>query len=829
VLRGLRQHSFLRTNQFQVEDRLRGLDERLRVHSRDRLADALQESLDRLAACSNNFTPDALHFLLELSDQPVQKSRLADLESLGQTEKKSGQQLTWAEIAREDGWADDRLLWRNVSFEDSSDEEPDGVESTEDSADNDDDATESSLGSQRWRALQELITKPGQPSLLQQVKADQGWLHDSRPSEEQKGEANSVFLSEMQIIREALFMLGGLPTTVFRPDCAAKPIYMIKNVPEMASKSLLNAFTSCGRQLQPLRRFVASRQDLILNRALQDAIRRRLNVMDRGLAAVQAKYISSDKDVVVSLLDTVEVVYSLAGPLHRLAELITNSFDGSDAHKEPFRYLELLFEGAENAQAIGSEADYKLFGNIFFECFDFYVRPLRTWMEEGRLTDKDETFFISENQEQAALHRLWEDQYRLVHKTDGTLNAPSFLRPAVMRIFATGKSVVALRKLGSFGAEQRSRPAGEPLLTFDAVCCADMDFAPFTELFQQSFEQWVHSKHHTVSKTLHNALFTTCGLAASLEALQQVYFMSNGASSSAFSRAVFGLMDDLEPLWRDQVTLTNLAREAWVHLPEADRLTAYADANASRLGDAAARASVRLGLSAVHVDYRLSWPILLVVDERSLHGYRSAFSLLLQFSRAEHCLQTRKILTDVDRWDDSLRHLWLVRSKLLWFTSTLRSYLTFEVLEPAVHQLRADLSNALDVDEMIEVHSAFMKKTLEAACLSPKLDPIRECFLDILDLAIRLQQEWVAVEAHKRAISLSGNENTADGRQIGIEPVFNKAYGGVVREIRNDFERHLRFICSGLRGIARATSNAASAKWDVLAEMLEDGQAERAR
>jgi gamma-tubulin complex component 5 len=45
----------------------------------------------------------------------------------------------------------------------------------------------------------------------------------------------------------------------------------------------------------------------------------------------------------------------------------------------------------------------------------------------------------------------------------------------------------------------------------------------------------------------------------------------------------------------------------------------------------------------------------------------------------------------------------------------------------------------------------------------------------------------------------------------------------VLKEIKSDFDRHLRFACGGLRSVARATSDVQSAKWDILAEMLQTG------
>lgn len=50
-----------------------------------------------------------------------------------------------------------------------------------------------------------------------------------------------------------------------------------------------------------------------------------------------------------------------------------------------------------------------------------------------------------------------------------------------------------------------------------------------------------------------------------------------------------------------------------------------------------------------------------------------------------------------------------------------------------------------------------------------------------------------------------------------------KPFMTVLKEIKSDYDRHLRFVCGGLRSVARATSDAQSAKWDILAEMFQTG------
>ncbi|KAF4509673.1 hypothetical protein G6O67_003819 [Ophiocordyceps sinensis] len=112
--------------------------------------------------------------------------------------------------------------------------------------------------------------------------------------------------------------------------------------------------------------------------------------------------------------------------------------------------------------------------------------------------------------------------------------------------------------------------------------------------------------------------------------------------------------------------------------------------------------------------------------------------------------------------------------------------------------MRHDLEAAEDIDAMIAIHAGAMKQMIEQACLGSRLTPIREGILDMLDLAIKLEH--------------GEGRGGADGQSLVV-----------LQETASDFERHMRFICGGLRSVARASSSAHAAKWDILADMLQAG------
>jgi gamma-tubulin complex component 5 len=190
---------------------------------------------------------------------------------------------------------------------------------------------------------------------------------------------------------------------------------------------------------------------------------------------------------------------------------------------------------------------------------------------------------------------------------------------------------------------------------------------------------------------------------------------------------------------------------------------------------------------------------------------------------------------------------------MMWFCNCVHTYLTTIVLGPSMHKLRQGLREALDVDAMISLHLDLTKRVIDASFLGGKLDPIRESVLDMLDIAPildsveRLQGAQEAEErdrfsrfsAHssplrpamgrpkERALAAEDSDDDDESptpRSMATPTGHGeKSYAESLRELCSTFDRDLRFICEGLRGVARASGTDTAGQWDLLAEMLEAG------
>ncbi|KAI1310095.1 Spc97/Spc98 family protein [Xylaria venustula] len=839
-LRKLRQHTFLRTNQFEVYSALDGYEERFRVFNRDRTADALRDRLDALTQCSNKSAPDVLDLLLKLADQPVQKSNLHDLELLKEAEDTPEPELKWSDIAKEDGWDRDRALWQNVDFGGYSSD--DGYDHQSDVSVPSEDTSLSSVEARYQKQPTDYLENFETQLDIDEIRKSHAW----RMSTSARNSTNlpqKTIITQMHVIRELLFMLSGLQNSLFNDQGKPSLDIQLSHTSWPIFRSLLFSASDTGQRLSLLRQFVRQQQRIPLLQAFQAAIEERLRSFDRDIACMQAQYASINQDLVATVMKVLKDIDPHARLLKSLAETVENLKQSKNS--SPFHYLELLFDSAQALQLGGDENSYRFTGQLFFECFAVYLRPIRVWMEEGELVDSDKTFFISRSPVDVSRFQAWTDQFKLKRTSQGLLFAPRFLEPAVSKIFTTGKSIVILKLLGKHWSGQEKAP--EPTTQVDMSTVSAL--VPFSEVFKDIFDSWMRSKHHAASVTLKRTLFQTYNLGSDLDILQHIYLMSNGSRSDHFASAVFNNIDIFNGNWHDRFNLTEIARDAFDGLIESHRLNVSTSLNSSSSAIKNNPRTVREGLPSICIAYRLPWLSRIVLTDESLDQYQLVFTFLFQLRRASHVLTRHRIVSDGVASGTIEQDLFYgLRSKLLWFCNTLQSYLSTLVLGPLVASLLEKMEQAEDIDQMLTSHSAFAKQMINETCLGGRLDPIREAILDIFDLAIKLRdarqielerqteetQELSRLSVMSSPKKGSPNRYTKTSEEeddtfLGeqdISAMMQGAeipYGQALREIRVDLDRNLKFICGGLRGVARASGSEAANKWDTLAEMLELG------
>jgi gamma-tubulin complex component 5 len=843
-----------RANQFEVKSMLNGLIEKFHVINREDLGRALDHSLRELSTISSKWTPDMLSLLLQLSDRPAEKTGFERLKPRVPSPEVA--QLTWEEILADDPLSDDEL-WRDITHSpNSSDEEDDILLSDE------------TLGTHEQQAMGDeddslssklSILSPDQ-HILASLQPVQFWRELPVRGQEPADQLSNRSIPELHAIRESLLMMQGLPTSLFSMTATnGSVVYVgklsLSEVNAFVFAATMRSLAEIGSVVAKVRVWSRRPQALSLMQSFQYAVLKRIRDFDREIDGIERQYVSPARLVTISIIRVHEMTRSLSRPLLHLAALIARLPQPSSQ----FMHLELLYEAICASQASGDTASYEYLARIFFESLQVYLRPIREWMEHGKITNDHDFFFIKENPVTVATSSVWHDRFMLRQTDDGVLPAPAFLHPAGRLILNAGKSVVLLQKLG---VPCSASTVKEPALDFESICSStNLSLAPFSALFTTAFDDWIRNRYGPSSFILREKLFNDCQLWNSLDALEDFYFAKDGTRLQQLADAIFERLDSRRAQsWNDRYlileSVRNVFRNSTSVVPEQISVRTARTKSSARSVTALSCILIDYEVSCelhsacpANSIYKLSWPVLNVIQSPSLSSYQRVFRLMLQIYRAKYLLCQKDPLSGTDYLAASLLH------RLQWFVDTLKSHLVHSVLLPSSVTLREQLAAAEDVDQMARVHQAFIA-SIQARCLITKsLTPIHNVIIAILDLAVqftdaRRQQAGLRVQggkptraAHNMATSRkpktsrrysgkgdstasSSDENDADDDgddndyDADTEVVSGResSHAERMEKMRDEFGRLCSFVITGLRGISRAGGEAS---WEMLADRLD--------
>lgn len=853
--RGLRAHQYTRTNQFDVQASFTGLDEKFRVLNRDDLADALDKRVRELYQRQDKWVPEYLSLLLQLSDRPTENFRVEALNLLRPPTPPSD--LTWKQILEEDPYSDEEI-WRDIDYVGESSEDEDSPKKSDESKSTpatsveDDDAFNA-----------EKCIVPVEVTLLKDIEDAQFWKRELKEGEER------IEISELQAVRETLFMLAGYHTSLYHTDKQGDNIrvnqkFVLGHAIPRTVDHLLAQFAEIGRELYHLRQWTKRPSTLPLIQTFEAAVRARLLEYDHMLAFLQKKYLVPEKPITVSLLELHTELGKESRPILRLAQLVAEI--EPQLLVNPFVHLETLFDQITLVQMTLEKDVFDFLSHMFFECLQTYLKPIRRWMESGELGLNDETFFIFENDSSVEMSSLWHDRFVLRRGTENALRSPTFLQPAAQKIFNTGKSVVFLRELGIYKVGS-STPGPEPRLDHDIVCgeTSEIPLSPFPELFQSAFRAWIGSKYSFASNVLREQLFSQAGLMGKLNELKILYLSADGSIFQDLADAIFERMDGGQRGWNDRFLLTELARG--IFSPALTRL--QADKIVARSARSKTPNGSVNGLANLSFDYAVSDPLLSTSNKRSTNAvqlpwlitniiqrssipiYQKVFTFLLQTYRSKYLLQRsspqdiRQIMTS------RLRQLsYRVRQRLIWFTDILRSYLSDTVINLSFEAMVAAMVKADDIDDMASIHFKFVAKIQDQALLSDSLRPIHRAVVQILDLSVTFSETHITKETRRtkkakndpaspKASSQKASSKSSRRKSVipailesdssdsdadhardeeldaASTPMSVPGLEGSLIKVEREFDRLLPFVTAGLRSVGRV---GAEPVWEMLAE-----------
>lgn len=784
-----------------------------------------------------------MSLLLQLSDRPVQFSTLDKLEDLKPPEPEKP--LSWTDLeASGSGYCDDGI-WEDINFaEESSEEDASSVFSVPSSPRI---RPESSVCADEDYVIPDEVFASGEDEdLITSISSAQFWKAENDATALDQGGRSSRVITELQMLRETIFMLQGLPTSLFsRRDEAVEMDrrYTLPHASDRALSSVLHSFCSIGVKVDVSRRFTKVPQTIPYMQTFHRRIEDYLRNFDMFLSDIQSQYLSPKATASVSILKLLDETRRESGLLLMLSELVS----GMKGHgpNQPVQCLDMLYDLVCMTQAIGDDKEFRLLAEVFLSCFDTYARPIRLWMERGQLDSRHGTFFVSENRRDAALRTLWHDWYALDESTR-PINTPKFLQPAAHKLFTTGKSMVFLRHLEVLpdnidGLKNTS-------LVFEDIFPRDSSSSlclPFSALFEAAFERLVDANHSVTSNMLRNELGQRCGLWISLEALEHIYLCKDMSIFSTIDSKIFELIDR-RGAWNDRFLLTELTQSAFSMSSFIDTSGIVVRSKIPSNKPEHSR-SVKI-LQALSFDYILPWPVANIITKEAITTYQRVAIFLMQIRRAKYAVLKQRSQDDRAAGVRTNALGYALRHNMLWFLNTLYSHLTDLVISTTTESMRKSLSSSKDVDAMISVHRDYMT-SLESQCLlSKNLAPTHDAIITLLDTCIHFSDLQTTnriprnptryATPRSRAQSseyasavgyLDNSDDDSDSQQYhtptltsapapGIPVRGSAAHTQQLKSIKDSFSSLVGFVTAGLRGVCRVDGQHS---WEILAEKLE--------
>ncbi|CAG8463645.1 6422_t:CDS:10 [Ambispora leptoticha] len=528
---------------------------------------------------------------------------------------------------------------------------------------------------------------------------------------------NVKFISELEAIREVLFVLSGRPGLLFskknhngfQVEIKAK----LTHLSEGAFKNLLQYFCDQANAIAKVRgiSYRICKSDCskygMTSQAFADSILQMISKFEKVIGEMEYEYNAKrvrSEHTIASLLQLrnrlsnyffeFEILYSFVvnTPLKEIPELEYTSTSNEDHvpsyHPWEFSYAILsgLYAEIIRHQIAGNTRLFVMLGRHFDNAFEPYMRIIDKWIKYGSLDDPADEFFIVKNSkvvEKSGNH--WQEMFIVreaipSHKNTPTvLHSLDFLGQFVNRIMFAGKGRNLLMSLNfskdskdkKLYASSNAEIGIEKLRSFDLLT-----FQPFHQRFADNLEDYLQPQYEHINDLLYKTLVDRCHLWAHLRTLSGIYFMQEGESIHRLCDLLFDRMDRRQ-LWYDSYVLNEIFINTLKNLDWLPNgvISARIDDNVLKRPDIT---NMRI-FEKIMIECRLPWPINNIIQADSLQYYKQITIFLLQIRRAKYLVErmafSRLQNEQLDPKSREMKLFYGIRLNLIWFLNTIWDYL----------------------------------------------------------------------------------------------------------------------------------------------------------
>jgi len=370
-----------------------------------------------------------------------------------------------------------------------------------------------------------------------------------------------------------------------------------------------------------------------------------------------------------------------------------------------------------------------------------YIKILAQWIYEGTVEDPFNEFMIKENSEygKESIEKDLTDnywKYRFIMRED---MIPNFLSGFAEKILITGKYLHVIREC----RRTIDRPFDKGLLKFKLSNPAFIENpAEFKE-----FADLINEAHEWSCKRIIKLLFEEEKLTEILISIKKYFFMEVGDLFSIFLESSQDLLESpvkkispekLESLFEMAVRISSANNDPYKEelscelssFSLSDQMFAFLNVKGAVTSGAKQGVQTKLapsplvnllGIETFCLDFKVKWPLNIILSRRALTKYTLIFRRLFFCKSVEMQLENLWKIHQTTK-DLSLRpyfmESYLLRNRMLHFCKNYLYYMMADVLEPKWHKFKAKLPSMKSLDEVLALHNEFLDECLKECLLS---------------------------------------------------------------------------------------------------------------
>ncbi|KAL8227385.1 hypothetical protein R6Q57_017217 [Mikania cordata] len=247
-------------------------------------------------------------------------------------------------------------------------------------------------------------------------------------------------------------------------------------------------------------------------------------------------------------------------------------------------------------------------------------------------------------------------------------------------------------------------------------------------ILQECLTFYIKKQVDNIGSQILSKLLHEWKLMDELGVLRNVYLLGSGDLLQHFLAVVFKKLDKGES-WDDNFELNTVLQESIRNSADGNLLSSPdslvvsltkmdgqqdSTSSSSFLVSSPRKPHARMSgindLDSLKFTYKVSWPLELIANAEALDKYNQVMNFLLRVKRAKFVLDKARRWMWKERGTTTVnrKHRWLVEQKLLHFVDAFHQYVMDRVYHSAWSELCEGMSAAGSLDEVIQVHEAYL-------------------------------------------------------------------------------------------------------------------------